>query len=168
MTIIRDAVIEDIPLIRRLAQEIWPDAYGQLLSKEQLEYMLELFYSPSALESQMREGHRFLILEDNGAPQGFADFGEIDPPGTVKLHKLYVLPGGQGRGWGRQLLDQVIALSTALEGSAILLQVKRDNKAKHFYEKMGFRVLREVDIEIGGGYFMRDYVMQYDIPAGGE
>lgn len=165
MTIIRDAVIEDIPLIRRLAQDIWPATYGELLSPEQLSYMLDLFYSPETLDAQMREGHRFLILEDNDVPQGFADFGEIDPPGNVKLHKLYVQPAGQGRGWGRQLLERVIELSNALEAHAILLQVKRDNKAKHFYERMGFRVLREVDIEIGGGYFMRDYLMQLDLPV---
>lgn len=163
MTTIRDAVTGDIPLVRRLAQEIWPETYGQLLSKDQLTYMLDLFYSPGALETQMREGHRFLILEEDGVPQGFADFSEIDPPGTVKLHKLYVLPGAQGKGWGRQLMEQVITLSSALEAHAIQLQVKRDNKAKHFYEKMGFRVLHELDLEIGGGYFMRDYVMQYDI-----
>jgi ribosomal protein S18 acetylase RimI-like enzyme len=165
MITIRNAVTTDIPLIRRLAQEIWPETYGQLLSKDQLTYMLELFYSPTALDTQMREGHRFLILEEDGVPQGFADFSEIDPPGTVKLHKLYVLPSGQGKGWGRQLLERVIALSSALEAHAVLLQVKRDNKAKHFYEKMGFRVLHELDLEIGGGFFMRDYVMQYDIAA---
>ena len=165
MTTIRDAVTGDIPLIRRLAQEIWPDAYGQLLSKDQLTYMLELFYSPDALHTQMLEGHRFLILEEDEIPQGFADFSEIDPPGTTKLNKLYVLPSGQGKGWGRLLLEQVIALSSALEAHAIQLQVKRDNKAKHFYEKMGFRVLHELDLEIGEGYFMRDYVMQYDIAA---
>jgi ribosomal protein S18 acetylase RimI-like enzyme len=168
MTTIRDAVIEDIPLIRRLAQEIWPSTYGELLSPEQLAYMLDLFYSPAALDTQMREGHRFLILEEDKVPQGFADFSEIDPPGTVKLNKLYVLPSGQGKGWGRQLLEQVIRLSEALEAHAIQLQVKRDNKAKHFYEKMGFRVLHELDLEIGKGYFMRDYVMNYDLPAGGD
>src|ERR1700748_3214408 len=130
MTIIRDAVIEDIPLIRRLAQDIWPAPYGELLSPDQLAYMLDLFYSAGALDTQMREGHRFLILEDEGAPQGVADFGEIDPPGDVKLHKLYALPAGQGRGWGRQLLERVIELSGALEARVILLQVKRDNKAK--------------------------------------
>lgn len=168
MTTIRDAVIEDIPLIRRLAQEIWPATYGELLSPDQLQYMLELFYSPTALETQMREGHRFLVLEEDGVPQGFADFSEIDPPGTVKLHKLYVLPSGQGKGWGRQLLQQVISLSEALEAHAIQLQVKRDNSARHFYEKMGFRVLHELDLEIGNGYFMRDYIMQYDLPNGEE
>src|SRR5262249_11824822 len=101
MTTIRDAVIEDIPLIRKLAHDIWPDTYGSILLDAQLEYMLDLIYSPAALERQMREGHRFLLLSDDGIPSGFADFAEIDPPGTVKLHKIYVLPNAQGRGWGR-------------------------------------------------------------------
>ncbi len=163
MTTIRDAVIEDIPLIRRLAHDIWPSTYSQIVSPAQLEYMLDLIYSPGALERQMREGHRFLLLEEEGVSKGFADFGEIDPPGTIKLHKIYVLPNSQGRGWGRLLLDRVIQLSTALEASARQLNVNRYNKAKTFYEKMGFRVLREDDIDIGAGYFMNDYIMQYDL-----
>jgi diamine N-acetyltransferase len=163
MTIIRDAIIEDISLIRQLAHDIWPDAYGQIIAKEQLDYMLDLIYSEVALEKQMREGHRFLILEVGGVPKGFCDFGEIEVADTFKLHKLYVLPAGQGSGFGRQLLTQVINLVTTLEAKALQLNVNRNNKAKHFYEKMGFRVIGEEDIDIGRGYYMNDYVMQYDI-----
>lgn len=163
MTIIRDAVIEDIPIIRQLANDIWPDTYGAILSEAQLAYMLEMIYSSRALESQMREGHRFLVLEEEGVPKGFADFGPIDPPGTFKLHKIYVLPASQGKGWGRMLLAKVIELVGILEASALQLNVNRYNKARHFYEKLGFRVVREDDIDIGQGYFMNDYIMQYDL-----
>jgi len=163
MTIIRDAIIEDIPVIRELAEVIWPPTYGAILTKEQLDYMLELIYSTPALEQRMQEGDRFLILETGGIPEGFASFGEIDPPGIFKLHKLYILPGRQGSGFGRMLLEQVIRMVSALEASALQLNVNRHNNARHFYEKAGFRVVREEDINIGQGYYMNDYVMQYDL-----
>jgi ribosomal protein S18 acetylase RimI-like enzyme len=40
------------------------------------------------------------------------------------------------------------------------VNVNRHNKALHFYEKYGFKIIREEDIDIGEGYFMNDYVME--------
>jgi ribosomal protein S18 acetylase RimI-like enzyme len=44
--------------------------------------------------------------------------------------------------------------------TTLQLNVNRNNPAKIFYEKLGFAVLNEEDIDIGNGYFMNDYVMQ--------
>jgi hypothetical protein len=41
--------------------------------------------------------------------------------------------------------------------------VNRYNKAKGFYEKLGFKVIGKEDIDIGNGYLMNDYVMQLEI-----
>jgi len=43
--------------------------------------------------------------------------------------------------------------------------VNRYNKAKDFYEKAGFIIKETADIEIGGGFFMNDYVMELPITA---
>ena len=43
------------------------------------------------------------------------------------------------------------------------LNVNRNNKALHFYEKMGMRKLREGDFPIGNGYYMNDYIMGLNI-----
>ena len=40
------------------------------------------------------------------------------------------------------------------------LNVNRNNIAKTFYEKLGFKVIRTEDIDIGNGYFMNDYIME--------
>ena len=44
--------------------------------------------------------------------------------------------------------------------TALELNVNRHNKARFFYEKNGCTVEGEVDIDIGGGYFMSDYIMK--------
>ena len=43
------------------------------------------------------------------------------------------------------------------------LNVNRNNRALHFYERMGLRKLREGDFPIGDGYYMNDYIMGLDI-----
>ena len=47
-----------------------------------------------------------------------------------------------------------------LGGVSLQLNVNRNNKAKEFYERQGFAVIKEEDIDIGNGYLMNDYVME--------
>jgi len=96
-----------LPIVRELAYKIWPDAYSDILSKEQLGYMLENFYSISALENQLENGHIFLLAEENGVYLGFASY-ELNCKSSTKtkLHKIYVLPSTQGTGLGKILLKE--------------------------------------------------------------
>jgi diamine N-acetyltransferase len=159
---IRSAAVEDIDIIHSLVHKIWPDAYGDILSAAQLAYMMQLIYSKPSLKKQIEEqNHRFLIAELNNEPVGFASFSAIAVPGIYKLHKIYVRTDIQGKGLGKALIDEVIAAIKPANATALLLNVNRHNKAKTFYEKFGFTVIKEEDIDIGNGYFMNDYVMEY-------
>jgi diamine N-acetyltransferase len=159
---IKPAGIESIETIRRLAHEIWPVAYGNILSSEQLKYMLEKFYSISSLQHQISDlHHQFLLVSKNEKAIGFASFSPHDESPTIfHLNKIYVLPGQQGQNVGKQLLDFVINEIKKCGGVALQLNVNRNNKALHFYEKQGFTIIREENIDIGNGYFMNDYVME--------
>ena len=44
--------------------------------------------------------------------------------------------------------------------TALQLNVNRINKARFFYERLGFSVTREEDTDIGHDYFMNDFVME--------
>lgn len=159
---IKPAEAEDLEIIHRLAYEIWPFAYGEILSTEQLRYMLESFYSiPSLQHQQSSLKHQFILVFENEVPIGFASFSaHPDNASIYHLNKIYVLPRQQGKNIGKRLLEHVIIL--ARENGAVCLQlnVNRNNKALHFYQKQGFRIIREEDIDIGEGYFMNDYVME--------
>jgi GNAT superfamily N-acetyltransferase len=162
---IRPGELEDINSIGFLAQQIWPEAYGHILSAEQLEYMLNLIYSPASLRKQMLEDkHQFLIVEQDGEAIGFASWSATAEPGVYKLQKLYVLTGRQGKGLGRALLQYIFEAIRPFGASLLRLNVNRHNKARQFYERMGFAVVREEDVPIGNGYFMNDYVMEIKVP----
>jgi GNAT superfamily N-acetyltransferase len=159
--VVRRADAEDINIIGFLAHQVWPKAYENILSPEQLRYMLQLIYNPAALRDQMfHQHHVFLIAELEEEPVGFASFSKTAAPGTYKLHKLYVRTDIQGRGLGRVLIDAVLEELKPLKPTVLLLNVNRHNKARVFYERMGFTIIREEDIDIGNGYFMNDYVME--------
>ena len=156
---IRKATSNEIPIIRELTFKVWPQTYASILSKEQIDYMLEMMYSESSLQKQMSDGCRFIIVDDNKAPVGFASYQEIEPS-NFKLHKIYVLTYQLGTGTGRFLIDYIISQIRPMGATSLQLQVNRDNAAKSFYEKLGFVILKEADFDIGNGYFMRDYVME--------
>lgn len=160
---IRQASTADIPHIIQIAYNTWPKAYGQIISAEQIDYMLRLFYSESSLRKQMNEdGHRFLLSSRDGIVTGFASYSLKSPEtaGRYRLHKLYVLPSEQGKGNGAALLQALESDIKSRNAQVLELNVNRHNKAKDFYERLGFHVAREEDIDIGNGYWMNDYVME--------
>ena len=150
-----------IPVIIDIAEKTWEKTYKTILSGEQMRYMLDAMYSAESLQKVMREGlQRFIILKDNHAAQGFASFGlRAGDASTIKIHKLYVLPEKQGKGYGRMLIEDVKNRYIELGVTALELNVNRHNPARYFYEKLGFDIIREEDIPIGP-YWMNDYVMR--------
>jgi GNAT superfamily N-acetyltransferase len=162
---IRKADLKDISTIRNLAQLIWPEAYGEIISKEQITYMLDLMYSEAALKEQMEKGHQFILAVNENLPIGFAAFSKKsdEEPQTFRLHKLYVLPRQHAQGVGSTLLANLITESKAAGANLLELNVNKFNIAKQFYDKKGFIILREEVLDIGEGYIMDDYVMMKEI-----
>lgn len=157
------ATTGDIPLIIGVQKSTWFVTYGNILSREQMDYMFEEMYSPEALTQQMeREGHVFYLLQQGDVTIGFASFSKLEPSGDFKLHKLYVNPNAQQTGSGRFLISSIEEKVRQAGGKRILLQVNRQNKARHFYEKMGYDISRELDVAIGP-YWMNDYEMTKEI-----
>ena len=156
---IKKATAEEIPLIRELTFRVWPQTYASILTQEQIDYMLEMMYSEASLEKQMtKEGCQFIIVYEDGNPVGFASFAETEPK-RWKLHKIYILQNQQGKGTGRFVIDHIIDEIKKQDASSLFLQVNKHNNAKSFYEKLGFKVIKEEDVPIGP-YWMNDFVMR--------
>ena len=150
----------DIPLIRELTFRVWPQTYASILSQEQIDYMLEMMYSVNSLKDQMTEQEcQFIIVYDDGDPVGFASYSEEDLK-RWKLNKIYVLQNQQGKGTGKYVINYIIEEIKKQNATSLFLQVNRYNNAKTFYEKLGFTEIDFINLDIGNGYFMNDYVME--------
>ena len=60
MITIREASTNDIAIIQNVAYQTWPETYGEILSKAQLDFMLNKFYSEEYLVLNFRNNHLFL------------------------------------------------------------------------------------------------------------
>ncbi len=164
MILIRKAKEEDLPIIQKLAKQTWPSTYGDILSQEQISFMLNTMYDEAELLNQLQQGHTFLVAAASLEDIGFAGFSVVDfERQAYKLHKIYVLPKMHGKGIGKFLLNEVLDEIKALGGKLVQLNVNRANKAVSFYEKAGFKIIKTVDVNIGNGFFMNDYVMEKEI-----
>ncbi|RYE25403.1 MAG: GNAT family N-acetyltransferase [Sphingobacteriales bacterium] len=159
---IRTATPADIPAIQYIAEVTWIPTYEPIVAPGQVRYMLDLFYNAEILKQQLVSGEQtFLVLTENDTPVGFAAYGpRKENPDVYKLHKLYCLPLTQGKGFGRMLIDKVEESVKHAGKHTLELNVNRDNTAKYFYERMGYSVAYDEDIDIGNGYFMIDHVMR--------
>jgi GNAT superfamily N-acetyltransferase len=159
-TIIRTASAADFPAIREVVHEVWPIAYREMISQEQIRYMLEMMYSDESLTKQIvEEGCSFIVYEVDSGILGFASYSAIEHK-LYKLHKLYVFTTSHGKGIGKTLLDEVKKRVASLGGNRIELQVNKKNVAQHFYLKQGFTIDRELVLDIGNGFVMDDFVMK--------
>ena len=155
---------EHIPIIIELTKKIWPVAYGEILSKAQLDYMIDKFYNEPALRELIQKGHVFYLAQDeNEKYVGFFSYEINSEPNKTKIHKIYVLPETQGTGLGKQFFELVKEKAIENNQKVIFLNVNKYNNAIHFYTKLGFRKVKDEVIDIGNGYVMDDYVMEVAI-----
>lgn len=170
MITLQQATIEDIDIIRGIAGKTWFVTYNEMLSQKQMDYMFDMMYSVESIKRQMVElNHIFYIASHQEKPLGYVSV-EQQKETLFHLHKLYILPEGQGKGIGRMLIGK--AFDFARENAkgkpcALELNMNRDNKALYFYQRMGMYISDEGDFDIGSGYFMNDYILRIDF-AGAE
>ncbi|MHA6696205.1 GNAT family N-acetyltransferase [Chryseobacterium sp. A301] len=159
----RKANLNDIALIQELAHESWQTAYKSILSEEQIHYMLETMYSESVLTSQLvaKNYCYYLVLRKDKVPVGFLGFEHHYEPLTTKLHRIYLLPSMQGKGYGSRSLEFLKDRTKKHNDSRIVLNVNKNNVAKEYYQRNGFQVYEEGVYDIGSGFVMDDYLMEY-------
>ncbi|WP_210487035.1 GNAT family N-acetyltransferase [Rufibacter aurantiacus] len=153
----------DASIIRDLAYATWYPTYREILSAEQIDFMLTEIYSLESLQSQMENGQTFLLLTHEGKPAAFSAFSLLDAAQQrYKLNKLYIHPDFQGMGFGRMLLQEIIQRTKAQGGLKLELNVHRQNPAQHFYFKIGFKIIKIIDIPFAQ-FTLNDYIMELNL-----
>jgi ribosomal protein S18 acetylase RimI-like enzyme len=160
---IKVAKASDFGIIQTIAHQTWPTTFGEILSKPQIEYMLDMMYSLDSLKSQVEEkNHCFLLAWEEDEVLGFLSY-ELNYKGRskTKIHKIYILLQAQGKGVGKLLIQRAIDTALNEKNSHLLLNVNKYNlNAIRFYEKLGFYEASREDISIGNGFLMEDVVME--------
>src|SRR5918996_3426560 len=143
---VRSAVPDDAASIATINVASWRAAYAGLVDQSILDELnvrtRELEWR-NALELQDPEDRIFLLVGDEGA-LGYARTAgardeDLDPDVVAEICGLYIDPATWGRGAGRLLMNAALA---DLDGrgftTVVLWVVTRNERARRFYEDMGF------------------------------
>ncbi|HKL61147.1 MAG TPA: GNAT family N-acetyltransferase [Acholeplasma sp.] len=146
---------EDIRKISKMAGNIWHEAYKDMISLDQIDYMLDKFLSIKAIKEQINEHYDYFILRGE-KPAGFAAILHKD--NEVFISKLYVYKDDRGKGLTTLFIDYTKSFKKPM-----YLTVNKTNlKAVKLYERLGFKITESVVSDIGSGYVMDDYVLRYE------
>lgn len=152
---------DSLQIIRDIAADIWPKTFKNILSPEQISYMMQMMYAPEVMEKELADGYKFEIISIDDIPAGYMVTSVCDAPGTVKLHKLYLLDKFHAQGIGSQMLSHVTEEYRKLGFTRLILNVNKYNKrAIKAYIRNNFTTIKSVKIDIGNGFFMDDFVME--------
>ena len=79
------------------------------------------------------------------------------------LSKFYLRKEARGKGYARRMLAFVAAEARKAGLRAVELNVNKNNPTRFIYERLGLRRIRDEKIDIGGGFFMDDFVYRLDV-----
>ena len=154
--------IELVYSLSAVADDIWHEHFVPIIGEAQVDYMLEKFLSPDALVEQINSGYQYYLLSYEYTFAGFA--GVHKEEDRLFLSKLYVHKDFRGKGLASYMFGQFIELCKKNHLSKIYLTCNRRNTDTiEIYKHWGFEVVREEATEIGSGFVMDDYIMEYTI-----
>ena len=160
---------DSLQIIRDIASDIWPKTFAPILSPEQISYMMKMMYAPEVMEKELASGFHFEIIKIDNHPAGYFSWSSYILPHTAKLHKLYLLQKYHSRGIGSMMLKQAEKRAASAGFSRLRLNVNKYNeRAKKSYIRNNFSTVEAVQIDIGNGFIMDDFVMEKTISPSPE
>lgn len=106
MFTVRKATTKDCGLIHNMASIVFPATYKEIISTEQLDFMMDWMYSHENIRKQMEEeGHVYFIAYKGDEPCGYVSV-QPQEDAIFHLQKIYVLPAFQGQHLGSFLFRQ--------------------------------------------------------------
>jgi len=160
--VLRKISNSEIPTVQKLAREIWDEHYIKILSQEQIDYMLDKFYSSEKIASEIEEGIIWEMLWNEENPIGYL----VCKLESEKLYisKIYLKAETRGKGLGKFLLNHAKELAKQNQKKSIYLNVNKYNSDSiAFYERNGFVKIDEGIFDIGNGFVMDDFIMALDL-----
>ena len=152
---------QQIKILSETANTVWHEAYKNIISLNQIDYMVEKFQSFNSLVKAINKDIYYLI-KDNNIVIGYIGLHEEDD--KMFLSKLYILKEYRGKQIASKTFEFIEYLSRNRKLKTIWLTVNRNNKhAIDVYKHKGFVVTKTQITDIGNGFVMDDFVFEKKI-----
>ena len=149
--------------IADLAKVIWNEHFTPIIGKDQVDYMVEKFQSYPALKEQISEGYEYYQIFSSGE---FCGYTGIHPgeDNRLFLSKLYLKKESRGHHLATGAFSFLKEICRERGYSAIWLTCNKHNdNSLGVYRHFGFEIVDTQEADIGDGFIMDDYIMEYKI-----
>lgn len=151
---------EKIKTLSALASSIVKEHYDPILGAEQNDYMIEKFQSVKGITEQLENGYEYDLVKEGEGLAGFLGF--YPRKEELYLSKLYLRKEERGKGLSKKMLAFLVQKAREKGLASIVLNVNKYNDSSiQAYKKLGFAKIGEEVNDIGHGYVMDDYVLEY-------
>lgn len=155
---------EDIRILAAVANEIWHQHFTPIIGAAQVEYMVDKFQSEHAITGQLANGYRYYQFYVDGQAVGFTGIHPETEEKKLFLSKLYLKKANRKQGLAREAFSFLLEICEKEGLDVIWLTVNRENyDTIEVYKHLGFQVVREQKADIGCGFYMDDYIMEYQV-----
>lgn len=153
---------QDIERTESLAKSIWQHHYLSIIGQAQLDYMLDKYQSTTAIQQQLNEGYLYYLARYNDTFAGYLALVPDTAKSRLMISKIYVDSTIRGAGVGSTMFEYSKQKANDLGLETIWLTVNIHNSNSiEWYLKQGFQKVDEVKADIGNGYFMEDYILEF-------
>lgn len=153
----------EIQKLAVLASAIWHEAFSEILSPEQINYMIEKFQSFGAIKTAIdKDNYEYFFISDETGISGYTGIQQKDD--KLFLSKIYIAKEKRGQKLASKAFDFIETLARKRNLKSIWLTVNRFNThAVEVYKSKGFSIIRTQLTDIGNGFVMDDYVFEKNL-----
>ena len=158
----KEVKFTNIDELAKLANDIWHEYWTCILSDAQIDYMVDKFQSESAIREQIKnENYTYFYIVFNGEQVGY--IGMRRKEDYLFLSKFYIKQHFRHKGLGTRSFEFIKDFAKNNNYKKIRLTVNKYNKNTiEAYLKWGFKTIDSVVTDIGSGFVMDDYIMEYN------
>lgn len=163
---IRYANADDSEMITDLSRQTFYDTFAAVNTKEDMDkFMNEQFCKKMLIQEVLDSKNIFLLAFDGDTPLGYAFLreGEKQPQfnekSSIEIARIYASKSSIGRGVGKALMEECIAVAGRMKRAILWLGVwEKNQRAIKFYSKWGFEKFAEHDFVLGNDV-QKDWLM---------
>ena len=154
----------ELKAVAELASIIWHECFIDIISEGQIDYMVEKFQSYKAMTKQIIEqDYSYFAVRENDELCGYIGV-KPEKDDRFFLSKLYLRSDRRGRGIASLMLKKVFEEAKSSGKERVYLTVNKHNeRAIAVYLRTGFEIVDKAVTDIGNGYVMDDYIMEYTL-----
>ena len=163
---VRPALGEDAAVLADIHVSSWQSTYRGVFDDEFLDG-LDRDARQAWFEAQISRGASILVEPDD-EPRGFCWYGpplsNDEEASRAEVYSIYVHPDGWGEGHGHRLLDEAVRdMADSGYEETFLWVLDRNQRARSFYERQGWRLAPQLKLEEIGGVQITEVRYEFDL-----